>query len=1123
MPLTDEQRAKIKIYDFGKSEEQTPGGSALSQAWLKGMGEIPESSQSEEPNFAKLMNATLHARLEDSVEEFVAALAKVTDNSNKKKSFTGYIKKSDFDALNISTVSIPANFAGLESQMTPTRLQEQFFRIVEVVENEDDVTITARHVWYDNLENYTLWKPTETTNYTAAAVCRNILNNAISPVNSRVASDCTDTKVGKDLDFERKNLVEAFLDPENGVCAKFGLSLIRNNWDFYCLKNVGYDRGIVIQNGKNLLGVERTESIENLATRICPIGKDKTGNIVWLDLNGKKYIDSPHINEYSYPRVEIYDTGLQIGKDDVTSDNIQSKLATAAQKHLTDDKVDLPEVTMTIEFLSLGDTEEYIQYRDLDKVYLYDILSIKDTVRGYSYTAQVIAVEHDILTGRLNSVTIGDLKNWDGTRKIATWQVPEVSGENIRLKSIMAGAYADGSITSESIGDNVILYAHFASATIDELEADTIDAVQAHIEELIAGHITADSIDTQSIDAINAKLGTATIAEGYIQNADIDFAHVKDMSVDHAIIETSITEQGTADKLFINRLMVTYGQMVQATIGDLVVGATDGNYYHVDVVWSNDGIPSLVPTQVDVTAQEAADGKTTDGKTIIGDVGTYAELSSTNFYAINGIIDRITAKRIDVDQLFAREATINSLNTADIHNNQYISIAVREQLGQGKQYYQQTEPTDGQEGDMWFQIDCLPDGKTWGDLANTTWGEIADQTWSLLGKYYYKTYRYGTDGWNLIDGFTSAQLEVLDNYIRSQVQRIDNGKVSITSNLQTADAIILSASQTSASQAATAKSEAISAASSDATTKANNAKDQAISSASSDATTKANNALASAKSDATSKANTAEANAKSYADSGLANKYTIQSNIEIKPAGIEISGSKYIKIKSGGQFTVDSGSTFEVSSPNLDINATELTVKQGIIRGNHYTSDGTALLSWKDIIVSTVAPSGTVKQNTVWIKPVDSTTVNYSCTISSSQSLGPSAGQYTTRTNTVTTSQATSGSSTNTYQLTLPLWVNTSSTGVYIRYTVTIKSGNTIVKQWADNTLYTEGKSGDKTQIFTASNLTWYGNQSSLTVEVQPTYGAAQFWMIPVGEIKLVLTSSSGSSHWKNVEIKVYQ
>ena len=169
---------------------------------------------------ARLDEATYSSEGEAYVKVFVK-------NKKKKRAVFGYMPKDAFDALNVSTVSIPANFAGLETEMVPTRLQEQYFRIVEVVEDEDCVTITARHVWYDNLENYTIWKPTEDTNYTAAAVCRNIMTNAISTTRSRVASDCTDTKVGKDLDFERKNLVEAFLDPEKGVCAAFGLSLIR--------------------------------------------------------------------------------------------------------------------------------------------------------------------------------------------------------------------------------------------------------------------------------------------------------------------------------------------------------------------------------------------------------------------------------------------------------------------------------------------------------------------------------------------------------------------------------------------------------------------------------------------------------------------------------------------------------------------------------------------------------------------------------------------------------------------------------------------------------------------------------------------------------------------------------
>ncbi|MBR4352716.1 MAG: phage tail protein [Bacteroidales bacterium] len=784
-------------------------------------------------------------------EPVIEVIMEETSGENPKPTTRGYIKKSTFDAMNVTTVSIPATFAGLEAEMMPPRLQYQLFRIVNVVENEDYVEVTARHVWYDNLKNYTLWevpKANKDTDYTAAAVCRNIMTNAISPTGSRVASDCKDTLKGSQFDYKNKNLVEAFLDPENGVCAKFGLSMLRNNWDFYCLKNVGYDRGFVIENGKNLLGVERTESIENLATRVAPFGKTKKGDIVWLDYNGKKYIDSQYIGDYSCPHVELYDTGIQIGKDGVTAQNIQQKLLEAAQKRFTDDHVDIPEVEMTIEFISLGDTEEYAQYRGLDKVYLYDILHIRDTVRGYEYSAQVVGVEHDILTGMLNSVTIGKLDNWDGTRKIATWQVPEVNGENIRLLSIQAGAFAPGAIGSDDLQEAIIQYAHFASATIDALSADSIEAVTAHIHEIIAGSITADDITAGSIttetlaagavtaekiaaeavtsekihaeaitagkiaagavttekldagavtaakiaagaitteklaadaitadkiaangiDAINAKLGTATIANGYISNANIDYARVKDISADEAIITTSITEQGVADRLYINRLQITYGQMVAATIGDLVIGDSNGDYYHIDVEWDDDGIPTLVPTQVTTpSAEEIEAGHTSDGKTIIGDVGTFAELSSEDFYAINGVIDRITAKRIDVDELWARQAFIGKLMTTDISSNTYIQATIGNwqsgstitqtinslnsrisELGYGTIYYSETEPSHSGlvRGDVWIQP---IEDRDWDDVDEFTWDELDAMTWDQI-EGQYRMYSWTGTAWKLL-------------------------------------------------------------------------------------------------------------------------------------------------------------------------------------------------------------------------------------------------------------------------------------------------------------------------------------------------------------------------------------
>ena len=632
--------------------------------------------------------------------------------------------------------------------MTPTRLQEQLFRIYSVSEQDGYVEIRARHVWYDNLYNNTLWKPTETTKYTAAAACRNILTNAISTCYSNVASDCTDEIIGKDLDYERKNLVECFLDPEKGICKKYGLSLIRHNWDFYCLKEVGYDRGFVIEDRKNLLGVTRNENTDSVYTRIAAYGKDRKGEIVWLNHNGKKYIDSQYISDYGHPRVEIYDTGVQIGKDDCTAENIQAKILAAAQKRFTDDKVDIAPVEMTVQFVSLGDTEEYQQYRDLDKVYLHDILSIKNTERGYQYTAQVVGIVHDILTGRLISVTIGDLDNWDGTRKIPSWQVPEISGENIRLKSIMAGTFSDGAIYGDDIAQGTL--------TVNHLEAHTItaDAIAAHTitaGEIASHTITSDEIDVEELAAAFATIDVleaaiATISEATIASAAIDYAQIMDASIQNLIARDAVT-----DRYFIHKLMVENAQLATATVGELIVKAADNNYYRLDI----DQYGVLTPTQVtDLTAAEIAAGVTSDGRsTIIETDLVVADLSATNMKAINALIDKLTASRIDVDELFARQATITQLNTVDIRGNTYLQMMVQ---GYGSTYRQWTDPATEQgnvvkNGDVWYKGNPM----THAQMASFTHAQLAAYT--HRGLEGYEEYIRQDSSWFLVNNPVDAK------------------------------------------------------------------------------------------------------------------------------------------------------------------------------------------------------------------------------------------------------------------------------------------------------------------------------------------------------------------------------
>lgn len=419
-------------------------------------------------------------------------VAKTTDETTGEEEVaTGYVEDEELEQWYEETVSIPSNFAGLEAAMVPTRLRDQLFEITSVDEQDDYVEITALHIFYRQRQNSTTWEPGKTTKYSGAAACRNVMQNVLFDTGFSVASDSTDLILGDELDYARKNIVECFLNPESGICAKYGLSLIRDNDVFYCLKNVGFDRGFVVQSGKNLLGVQRTESIENIITRVAPLGRDADGNLVWMNYEGSNYVDSSHISEYATPRLEILQTDIQVGRDGVTAENIHEKLREKALARFSEDEVDIPEVTMTIEFISLGDTEEYQQYRDLDRVYLYDILHIKDETRGYSYGAQVIGVRHNILTGRLESCTIGTPQPWDGVRKVAVWRMPEIDGSLIRQNTIRAGKFMTGAIKSADIGDGEIKADHLSSTG----EGNAANAIkQLSLEQLIVENTSPDGL-----------------------------------------------------------------------------------------------------------------------------------------------------------------------------------------------------------------------------------------------------------------------------------------------------------------------------------------------------------------------------------------------------------------------------------------------------------------------------------------------------------------------------------------------------------------------------------------------------------------------------------------------------
>lgn len=356
-----------------------------------------------------------------------------------------------------------------------------------------------------------------------------------------------------------------------------------------------------------------------------------------------------------------------------------------------------------------------------------------------------------------------------------------VTADKIDAGAVTAEKIAAGAVLAEKIAALAITAEKIAAGAVN---ADKIAAGAVTAVKIAANAINADKIDANAASAIHAKIGTADVVNAQIAVADINYAHVKDLDAQSAYFGQAVIQEGVANKLFIPRLAVDYAQIVSATISDLVIQATNDNYYKLDV--DLDG--NVTATQITPTAEELEEGHTSDGRTIYTATDiTASELNTTDIYASHALMDMITANIINVDKLFANEATISKINAMDLSSNTYIqatigtwqsgstitqtiaSISSRiSELGYGTIYYSTTEPDHEHlvEGDIWIQP---LDDNTWEVYEEDTWEDILNEgTWgSVLGAYKVYTWTgqtfktlfdstVNTEMWTAIEQNTAA-------------------------------------------------------------------------------------------------------------------------------------------------------------------------------------------------------------------------------------------------------------------------------------------------------------------------------------------------------------------------------
>ncbi|KEI02877.1 phage tail spike protein, partial [Clostridium botulinum] len=209
--------------------------------------------------------------------------------------------------------------------------------------------------------------------------------------------------------YIRKNPVQAIMGTyKNSFLKKWGGEILRDNFSIFINKNIGEDRGVTISYGKNLLGLEEIEDSNNIATRIMVTGLTEKNSLLMLP---EKYIDSKNINSYPFPIIkEMHFKDIKIEPGKLDLQGVYKALRKRGQDLFNISKIDIPKLSYKINFILLDKTEEYKDFKVLQKVLIGDIVTVKHKKLKIDIKQKVIGYKYDSINKKYLNIDLGSFQ-----------------------------------------------------------------------------------------------------------------------------------------------------------------------------------------------------------------------------------------------------------------------------------------------------------------------------------------------------------------------------------------------------------------------------------------------------------------------------------------------------------------------------------------------------------------------------------------------------------------------------------------------------------------------------------------------------------------------------------------
>lgn len=441
----------------------------------------------------------------------------------------------------------------------------QLFRIKEISEQDDTVSLTCQHITEDIFKRSV--RPIKVSNST----CQIALNAMISAVKTPLGKFSFTSNIMDNRTFnttEDETLYKILMDGKHSIVGAWEGEMIRDNFLIDIPKSRGIDRGVVITTHQNLKQYERNKSSSSIITRLHlkstfkPEGAEE-------DTVLKVTVDSPLIGNYPYINEAEYEN------NDLTTEEELRKWGEAKFKNGNIDKptdqIKIEAYELDGQTVHLGDTAALMSLK-------HDVMLKKKAV-GYVYDA--LSEEYISLTFDDKAGHGGGLSGSNGISDVAseildTVQKTQEDDEYYKKLKVLVDnanrAFEDkaGALEKE-ITDGIEQAKAQAEVVKEEISAQVTEKIKAanqanknEILEEFKAQYNGIEVNMEGLKATTDKLKTSDedikkIINNFKDQTQSQFVGVQgaqsrfEQTTEKAISDLTNVTNGKADRSFVEQ------------------------------------------------------------------------------------------------------------------------------------------------------------------------------------------------------------------------------------------------------------------------------------------------------------------------------------------------------------------------------------------------------------------------------------------------------------------------------------------------------------------------------------------------------------------------------------------